>query len=125
MWVFELLEAIWDGFSGSSYDKRDIYEVYVDKVNMKTHKFERFTIEGRVRDNPDGNHMPKRQEKPYEIIDRLKEKHFGNRDRYVRAYSKNIRIFTAYNHNDIDSYSYIFYDRYENTVIGLSFGKIH
>lgn len=124
MWVFELLEAIWDGFSGSSYDKRDIYEVYVDKVNMKTHKFERSIIEGRVRNiNPTGVEI--RPENSDEVIYRIKETHFGDRDRYIRAYSKNIRTFTTYNHNDINSYSYIFYDRYENTVVGLSFGKIY
>lgn len=124
MWVFELLEAIWDGFSGSSYDKRDIYEVYVDKVNMKTHKFERSIIKGRVRNiNPTGVEI--RPENSDEVVYRIKETHFGDRDRYIRAYSKNIRTFTTYNHNDINSYSYIFYDRYENTVVGLSFGKIY
>lgn len=29
MWVFELLEAFWDGFSGNSYDKRNIYMKYM------------------------------------------------------------------------------------------------
>lgn len=123
MWVFELLEALWDGFSGNSYDKRQIYEVYVDKVNMKTRKFERSTIEGRVRDT--SKYITSKHEEPDEIIDRIKETHFGDKDRFVRAYSKNIRTFTTYNHNDIDSYSYIFYDRYENTVVGLGLGKIY
>lgn len=82
---------------------------------MKTHKFERSTIEGEVAYDPNYMRRPDQDE----IIYAAKEAHFGDRDRYVRAYSKNIRTFTAYNNNNIDSYSYILYDRYENTVIGL------
>lgn len=120
MWVFDLLGEIWDALASiddGADPKRSsiIYELYVDKVNMKTHKFERSTIEGKVtyigRPDQDG------------IIRKVKEEHFGDRDRYIRPYSKNIRTFTAYNNNNIDSYSYIFYDRYENTVIGLNLEK--
>lgn len=120
MWVFDLLGEIWDACSTPDDPKRHImYELYVDKVNMKTHKFERSTIEGEVAYDPNYMSRPDQDE----IIDAVKEEHFGDRDRYVRAYSKNIRTFTAYNNNNIDSYSYILYDRYENTVIGLFLKK--
>lgn len=124
MWLFELLEAIWDELA-SIDDGADpkyctvTYELYVDKVNMRTHKFERSTIEGKVEYNARSMDRPDDDS----IIYTAKEEHFGDRDRYVRAYSKNIRIFTTYNHNDIDSYSYILYDRYENAVIGLCLKK--
>lgn len=124
MGLLDLLGEIWDVLA-SIDDGADPkycitrYELYIDKVNMRTHKFERSTIEGKItynvrsRDEPDAD----------EIICRAKEEHFGDSDRYVRAYSKNIRTFTAYNTNNIDSYSYILYDRYENTVVGLCLKK--
>ena len=124
MGLLDLLGEIWDVLA-SIDDGADpkycivTYELYVDKVNMRTHKFERSTIEGKVRYNSRSMDRPNDDD----IIDTAKEEHFGDRDRYVRAYSKNIRTFTAYNNNNIDSYSYILYDRYENTVVGLCLKK--
>lgn len=97
------------------------YEVQVDKVCMKTHKFERSTIQGQVRDT--SNYITSDHEERDEVIDRVKEKYFGDCDRYIRPYSKNIETFGKYTQGDINSYSYIFYDRYENTVIGLNLEK--
>ena len=97
------------------------YEVQVDKVCMKTHKFERSTIKGQVRDT--SNYITSDHEERDEVIDRVKEKYFGDSDRYIRPYSKNIETFGKYTQGDINSYSYIFYDRYENTVIGLNLEK--
>lgn len=97
------------------------YEVQVDKVCMKTHKFERSTIQGQVRDT--SNYITSDHEERDEVIDRIKEKYFGDCDRYIRPYSKNIETFGKYTQGDINSYSYIFYDRYENTVIGLNLEK--
>lgn len=97
------------------------YEVQVDKVCMKTHKFERSTIQGQVRDT--SNYITSDHEERDEVIDRVKEKYFGDSDRYIRPYSKNIEIFGKYTQGDINSYSYIFYDRYENSVIGLNLEK--
>lgn len=124
MWLFDLIEEIWYEL-GSIDDGADpkpriaTCEIYVDKVNMRTHKFERSIIEGKVKYNARSMDRPDDSE----IIYRTKEEHFGDRDRYVRAYSKNIRTFTAYNKNNVDSYSYILYDRYENTVVGLCLKK--
>lgn len=124
MGLLDLLGEIWDVLA-SIDDGADpkpcivTYELYVDKVNMRTHKFERSTIEGKVRYNARSMDRPNDDD----IIDTAKEEHFGDRDRYVRAYSKNIRTFTSYNNNNIDSYSYILYDRYENNVIGLCLKK--
>lgn len=97
------------------------YEVQVDKVCMKTHKFERSTIQGQVRDT--SNYITSDHEERDEVIDRVKEKYFGDCDRYIRPYSKNIETFGKYTQGDINSYSYIFYDRYEGTVIGLNLEK--
>lgn len=97
------------------------YEVQVDKVCMKTHKFERSTIQGQVRDS--SKYITSQHEERDEVIDRVKEKYFGDSDRYIRPYSKNIETFGKYTQGDINSYSYIFYDRYENTVIGLNLEK--
>lgn len=124
MGLLDLLGEIWDVLA-SIDDGADpkpcivTYELYVDKVNMRTHKFERSTIEGKVRYNARSMDRPNDDA----IIDTAKEEHFGDSDRYVRAYSKNIRTFAAYNNNNIDSYSYILYDRYENTVVGLCLKK--
>lgn len=125
MWLFDLIEEIWYEL-GSIDDGADpkpciaICELYVDKVNMRTHKFERSIIEGKVKYNARSMDRPGDDY----IIYTAKEEHFGDRDRYVRAYSKNIRTFAAYNNNNsIDSYSYILYDRYENTVVGLCLKK--
>lgn len=97
------------------------YEVQVDKVCMKTHKFERSTIQGQVRDS--SKYITSDHEERDEVIDRVKEKYFGDSDRYIRSYSKNIETFGKYTQGDINSYSYIFYDRYQNTVIGLNLEK--
>ena len=97
------------------------YEVQVDKVCLKTHKFERSTIQGQVRDT--SKYITSDHEERDEVIDRVKEKYFGDSDRYIRPYSKNIETFGKYTQGDINSYSYIFYDRYENTVIGLNLEK--
>ena len=97
------------------------YEVQVDKVCMKTHKFERSTIQGQVRDS--SKYITSQHEERDEVIDRVKEKYFGDSDRYIRPYSKNIETFGKYTQGDINSYSYIFYDRYQNTVIGLNLEK--
>lgn len=124
MGLLDLLGEIWDVLA-SIDDGADpkpcivTYELYVDKVNMRTHKFERSTIEGKVRYNARSMDRPDDDD----IIDTAKEEHFGYKDRYVRAYSKNIRTFSVYNNNNIDSYSYILYDRYENTVVGLCLKK--
>lgn len=125
MWLFDLIEEIWYEL-GSIDDGADpkpriaTCEIYVDKVNMRTHKFERSIIEGKVEYNARSMDRPNDDY----IIYTAKEEHFGDRDRYVRAYSKNIRTFAAYNNsNNIDSYSYILYDRYENTVVGLCLKK--
>ena len=93
------------------------YTVQVDKVCLKTHKFERSTIQGQVRDS--SKYITSQHEERDEVIDRVKEKYFGDSDRYIRPYSKNIE----YTQGDINSYSYIFYDRYEGTVIGLNLEK--
>lgn len=125
MWLFDLIEEIWDALASIDDGVGPkpcivTYELYVDKVNMRTHKFERSTIEGKVRYNARSMDRPDDDD----IIDTAKEEHFGDRDRYVRAYSKNIRTFAAYNNNNnIDSYSYILYDRYENAVVGLCLKK--
>lgn len=124
MGLLDLLGEIWDILASidDGVDPKPCivtYELYVDKVNMRTHKFERSTIEGKVRYNARSMDRPDDDD----IIDTAKEEHFGDRDRYVRAYSKNIRTFSAYNNNNIDSYSYILYDRYENNVIGLCLKK--
>lgn len=124
MWLFDLIEEIWyelgsiDDGAGPK-PRIATCEIYVDKVNMRTHKFERSIIEGKVKYNARSMDRPD----DGEIIYRTKEEHFGDRDRYVRAYSKNIRTFTTYNKNNVDSYSYILYDRYENTVVGLCLKK--
>ena len=97
------------------------YEVQVDKVCMKTHKFERSTIQGQVRDT--SKYITSDHEERDEVIDRVKEKYFGDSDRYIRPYSKNIETFGKYTQGDINSYSYIFYDRYQDTVIGLNLEK--
>lgn len=97
------------------------YTVQVDKVCLKTHKFERSTIQGQVRDS--SKYITSQHEERDEVIDRIKEKYFGDSDRYIRPYSKNIETFGKYTQGDINSYSYIFYDRYENTVIGLNLEK--
>lgn len=97
------------------------YEVQVDKVCMKTHKFERSTIQGQVRDS--SKYITSQHEERDEVIDRVKEKYFGDSDRYIRPYSRNIETFGKYTQGDINSYSYIFYDRYEGTVIGLNLEK--
>lgn len=97
------------------------YTVQVDKVCIKTHKFERSTIQGQVRDS--SKYITSQHEERDEVIDRVKEKYFGDSDRYIRPYSKNIETFGKYTQGDINSYSYIFYDRYENTVIGLNLEK--
>lgn len=97
------------------------YEVQVDKVCMKTHKFERSTIQGQVRDS--SKYITSDHEERDEVIDRVKEKYFGDSDRYIRPYSKNIETFGKYTQGDINSYSYIFYDRYQDTVIGLNLEK--
>ena len=97
------------------------YTVQVDKVCLKTHKFERSTIQGQVRDS--SKYITSQHEERDEVIDRVKEKYFGDRDRYIRPYSKNIETFGKYTQGDINSYSYIFYDRYQDTVIGLNLEK--
>lgn len=97
------------------------YTVQVDKVCLKTHKFERSTIQGQVRDS--SKYITSQHEERDEVIDRVKEKYFGDSDRYIRPYSKNIETFGKYTQGDINSYSYILYDRYENTVIGLNLEK--
>lgn len=97
------------------------YTVQVDKVYLKTNKFERSTIQGQVRDS--SKYITSQHEERDEVIDRVKEKYFGDCDRYIRPYSKNIETFGKYTQGDINSYSYIFYDRYENTVIGLNLEK--
>ena len=97
------------------------YTVQVDKVCLKTHKFERSTIQGQVRDT--SNYITSDHEERDEVIDRVKEKYFGDSDRYIRPYSKNIETFGKYTQGDINSYSYIFYDRYQDTVIGLNLEK--
>jgi hypothetical protein len=97
------------------------YEVQVDKVCMKTHKFERSAIQGQVRDS--SKYITSQHEERDEVIDRVKEKYFGDSDRYIRPYSKNIETFGKYTQGDINSYSYIFYDRYQDTVIGLNLEK--
>lgn len=97
------------------------YTVQVDKVYLKTHKFERSTIQGQVRDS--SKYITSQHEERDEVIDRVKEKYFGDSDRYIRPYSKNIETFGKHTQGDINSYSYIFYDRYENTVIGLNLEK--
>lgn len=97
------------------------YTVQVDKVCLKTHKFERSTIQGQVRDS--SKYITSQHEEKDEVIDRVKEKYFGDSDRYIRPYSKNIETFGKYTQGDINSYAYIFYDRYENTVIGLNLEK--
>lgn len=97
------------------------YEVQVDKVCLKTHKFERSTIQGQVRDTSE--YITSDHEERDEVIDRVKEKYFGDSDRYIRPYSKNIETFGKYTQGDINSYSYIFYDRYQDTVIGLNLEK--
>lgn len=122
-----LLGDIIRSFIYSRYIDKEIlgsrYVVQVDKVCLKTHKFERSTIQGQVRDS--SKYITSQHEERDEVIDRVKEEHFGDRDRYIRPYSKNIRTFAAYNNNNnnIDSYSYILYDRYENTVVGLCLKK--
>lgn len=115
--IWDVLASIDDGVSPKPCIAT--CEIYVDKVNMRTHKFERSIIEGKIKYNARSMDRPD----DGEIIYRTKEEHFGDRDRYVRAYSKNIRTFAAYNNNNIDSYSYILYDRYENTVVGLCLKK--
>lgn len=97
------------------------YTVQVDKVCLKTHKFERSTIQGQVRDS--SKYITSKHEERDEVIDRVKEKYFGDSDRYIRPYSKNIETFGKYTQGDINSYSYIFYDRYQDTVIGLNLEK--
>lgn len=97
------------------------YTVQVDKVCLKTHKFERSTIQGQVRDS--SKYITSDHEERDEVIDRVKEKYFGDKDRYIRPYSKNIETFGKYTQGDINSYSYIFYDRYQDTVIGLNLEK--
>ena len=97
------------------------YTVQVDKVCLKTHKFERSTIQGQVRDS--SKYITSQHEERDEVIDRVKEKYFGDNDRYIRPYSKNIETFGKYTQGDINSYSYIFYDRYQDTVIGLNLEK--
>ncbi len=97
------------------------YTVQVDKVCLKTHKFERSTIQGQVRDT--SKYITSDHEERDEVIDRVKEKYFGDRDRYIRPYSKNIETFSKYTQGDINAYSYVFYDRYEDTVIGLNLEK--
>ena len=97
------------------------YTVQVDKVCLKTHKFERSTIQGQVRDS--SKYITSDHEERDEVIDRVKEKYFGDSDRYIRPYSKNIETFGKYTQGDINSYSYILYDRYEGTVIGLNLEK--
>lgn len=97
------------------------YAVQVDKVCLKTHKFERSTIQGQVRDS--SKYIASQHEERDEVIDRVKEKYFGDSDRYIRPYSKNIETFGKYTQGDINSYSYIFYDRYQDTVIGLNLEK--
>ena len=56
MWVFDLLGEIWDALvsiDDGADPKPSIAtcEIYVDKVNMRTHKFERSIIEGKVKYN--------------------------------------------------------------------------
>lgn len=97
------------------------YMVQVDKVCLKTHKFERSTIQGQVRNS--SKYITSQHEERDEVIDRVKEKYFGDSDRYIRPYSRNIETFGKYTQGDINSYSYIFYDRYEGTVIGLNLEK--
>lgn len=98
------------------------YVVHVDRVSMDTHKFERSTIKGYAGVDSEYINCP-HDEDPDKIIPRIKEKYFGDSDRYIRPYSKNIKTFGKYTQGDINSYSYIFYDRYENTVIGLNLEK--
>lgn len=99
------------------------YVVHVDRVSMDTRKFERSTIKGYAGVNSEYINCP-HDENPDKIIPRIKNEYFRNSDRYIRPYSKNIRTFAAYNNNNnIDSYSYILYDRYENTVVGLCLKK--
>ena len=124
MGLLDLLGEIWDVLASiddgvSPKPRIATCELYVDKVNMRTHKFERSIIEGKVEYNARSMDRPNDDY----IIYTAKEEYFGDRDRYVRAYSKNIRTFAAYNNNNIDSYSYILYDRYENTVVGLCLKK--
>ena len=120
-----LLGDIIRSFIYNRYIEKEIlgsrYTVQVDKVCLKTHKFERSTIQGQVRDS--SKYISSQHEERDEVIDRVKEKYFGDSDRYIRLYSKNIEIFGKYTQGDINSYSYIFYDRYENTVIGLNLEK--
>lgn len=120
-----LLGDIIRSFIYSRYIDKEIlgsrYVVQVDKVCLKTHKFERSTIQGQVRDS--SKYITSQHEERDEVIDRVKEKYFGDSDRYIRPYSKNIETFGKYAQGDINSYSYIFYDRYENTVIGLNLEK--
>lgn len=120
-----LLGDIIRSFIYSRYIDKEIlgsrYVVQVDKVCLKTHKFERSTIQGQVRDT--SNYITSDHEERDEVIDRVKEKYFGDCDRYIRPYSKNIETFGKYTQGDINSYSYIFYDRYKNTVIGLNLEK--
>lgn len=97
------------------------YAVQVDKVCLKTHKFERSTIQGQVRNS--SKYITSQHEERDEVIDRVKEKYFGDSDRYIRPYSRNIETFGKYTQGDINSYSYIFYDRYQDTVIGLNLEK--
>lgn len=120
-----LLGDIIRSFIYSRYIDKEIlgsrYEVQVDKVCLKTHKFERSTIQGQVRDS--SKYITSQHEERDEVIDRVKEKYFGDSDRYIRPYSKNIETFGKYTKGDINSYSYIFYDRYQDTVIGLNLEK--
>lgn len=120
-----LLGDIIRSFIYSRYIDKEIlgsrYVVQVDKVSLKTHKFERSTIQGQVRDS--SKYITSQHKERDEVIDRVKEKYFGDSDRYIRPYSKNIETFGKYTQGDINSYSYIFYDRYQNTVIGLNLEK--
>lgn len=100
------------------------YVVHVDRVSMDTHKFERSTIKGYAGVDSEYINCP-HDENPDKIIPRIKEEYFRNSDRYIRPYSKNIRTFIVCTPNNINSYACLFYDRYENTVIGLSLEKIN
>ena len=100
------------------------YVVHVDRVSMDTHKFERSTIKGYAGVDSEYINCP-HDENPDKIIPRIKEEYFRNGDRYIRPYSKNIRTFILCTPNNINSYACLFYDRYENTVIGLSLEKIN
>lgn len=109
--------ALFHKFLDWSWGSR--YVVYVDQVSMKTYEFKRSIIKGYAGDETEYITCPYNVGSPDEIIPRIKREYFGNSDRYVRPFSKNIRTFIIVAPNDVNSYSQLFYDRYTDSVIGL------